>query len=324
MSLGGSSVGASTYDLVWENPAYLRGKLQPNFAGFSDVYTPARVKFDSSTGHDVADTELNALPSNAQFLAKGKELINQTGAVFPPIVKVPRPFFQAPTAVGQLAWKDSGISGSDASEGVPSDAGVRYSANSSLTDAFGDGSKDYANVKKLVNEAKFHFEPDFTPGELQTILDFPSIKECRLKLVKIQLQFSKGFHGIDKVVLGTSGLMGTDGGLTTKHASSTESMESSDIVVMCDPDKRHHEEHYNTNIGLSSSNISTVKFGIKKFSCIPKHGMCHAGLSAGSQVAFSGLGVEHDLAKNSAHDGSTTGHTQGTIIRAKMTIETHR
>lgn len=304
---------STTYDLLWENPAYLNGLRENNFAGFRDYWVPSK-KFRQSSGHSLLPAALQAVVADS---ALGRQVKSQ-GDTAPDLVKIPRHFITKPTALGQLSWNDLGVASDDVTPGVP-DTAVQYSANSSLSDAFGGTAPAYASMKSLAESASFHFVSDFTPGDMHNV-NMPSIKGAALRLVKIQLQFSKAHHNIDSVVLGMDGI-GTHGGLHTAHATSVDQIPKEDIVVLCDPDKRVHEEFYNTVIGRAPGEKSTIQFGVKKFTCTPKHGMCHAGLSAGSQVAFSGTGIEAAVATWAGHDPSVVGHTQGHLIRAKVTLE---
>ena len=309
----------TTYDIVWENPEYLAGRKRPSFAGFQDVWRPTK-RANASSGAGVS-AAFNGVSNEA---AKGDR---QVDGIDSSLVKVPHVFTKLPTAKNEISFRDGGLNTDDASHGEAvglggnSAANMRVAVNNSLSDVMGASGPNFTNHRELGLDADdigagFTFVSEFTPGTLHPAKDFPSIRHVQLKLVKVRVQFSKSNHGIDQIVVGMTGL--DHGGLHTSHTTSDERFQAHDLLVLCDPTSPIHEEHYGTSVGYASGNIS---LGVRRFSYMPSYGMCHAGLAAGSNVAYSGLGIEQAPATWASHDPSVVGHTQGHLIRIKMTFE---
>jgi hypothetical protein len=259
-------------EFVWNNPAYEESKNKIHFAGFGQEY-------------------VNGLESGGSGRVKRQKIANEEriyvrswGAKLDGVGDV-KPV-EAWTGITNNQKKIQSADASPFQNGdltVADKDGMTYTSVKALKDEYGpDGLATTGEKFALVKPAPVEYgirNADTYP----TMNIDGSFRGASCTLKKIEFLFSKEYHGIHKVVLDFSDIVGADGAITIADSSDESSSKNSNkITCLFDGTSKKETIYYDCGIGTFSD--TRFKLGVSKVEYQPRLGCPSYGFSPGCDV----------------------------------------
>ena len=300
-------MGRHMLEFVWNNPEYEKNKFKRGFVGFRDEYIDGLENSDKTRQN------------------KKRQKLADPAKIFLKTVGCSIAFKQLPQGGGSFTYqqrRDRELSADQVYDGVsgdsenpnpnhPQESGISVAQPMNVIDTIATDNNPNPNLKASDSIKSLESKNVFTRvyadslkfgtrqmGETYQPMNMDrQFRGATCILKKMEFLFSKEFHGIHKIIVDLSDVLGADGAITMAddglgHGSSNLANQNK-LTVLFDGIKKKETVFYDCGIGSFSD--TRFYLGIADVEYSPRHGCASYGMTPGCDVQFD-LGTKFPAA----------------------------